>query len=143
MKEKEILVTLHYNGQFQKNSYDGGKSLIVNRVEVDTFSYTVLMEFVKDYLHYTEIGGIYISKGKKGGWQLVTNDKDLIELVQGCDDGHEIDFYIDNTVDKEIEPMIQMQPHVIIRPRKHLFQGTYIFVILMSFSHYNYMYNEF
>ncbi|KAL6551373.1 hypothetical protein OROMI_021861 [Orobanche minor] len=62
------------------------------------------------------------SKGKKGGWQLVSNDRELLEIVQGCDHGEEVEFYIDNTIDKDIQPLIQMQPHVIVRLRETLFQ---------------------
>ncbi|KAL1802906.1 hypothetical protein ACET3Z_031553 [Daucus carota] len=69
------------------------------------------MEFVRDYLHYTEIGGVY-SKMTKGGWQLISNDKDLMDIVAGCKHGEQIDLYVDNTVDKDIEPLNQMQPHV-------------------------------
>lgn len=126
--DEELNVRLHYAGEFKKTTYVSGKSILVNRVEVDKFSFTVLMEYVKDYLHYSEIGGIYVRKGKRGGW-LVTNDSELNEVVKGCDDGEELHFYLDNTVDKDIEPLIQMQPNVIIRPRKNLVQGTYIFVI--------------
>lgn len=125
MQEKTVNVRLYYQGEFKKTVYVGGETLLVNRVEVDTFSYTVLMEYVKDYLHYTEIGGIYISKGRGGGWELMTKDAEVIALTNDCIDGEEIKFYIDNTVDKEIEPMIQMQPHVIIRPRKNLIQGIH------------------
>lgn len=121
-------IRLHYDGEFQRTSYVGGKSFLVRRVDMDCFSYTVLMEFVKDYLHYTEIGGVYISKGKRGGWQLVVDDKGVNEYVGGCKN-EEIDFYIDNTVDKDIAPIIQMQPHVIIRPRNNIIQGIYVYVI--------------
>lgn len=123
MDEKCINVRLYHQGEFKKTVYAGGKSLVVTRVQVDRFSYTVLMEFVKDYLDYTEIGGIYISKGRGGGWELMTKDAEVVGLTKDCVEGEEINFYIDNIVDKEIEPMIQMQPHVIIWPRKHLIQG--------------------
>ena len=89
-------------------------------VELDRFSYTVLMEFVKDDLKYSEIGGIYTSKG---GWKLCGNDADLSELVKGVKVGDHMDFYIDNVVDNTIEPMKQMQPHVVMRPRPNLFGG--------------------
>ena len=119
-------IRLHYDGEFQRTSYVGGKSFVVTRVDMDCFSYTVLMEFVKDYLHYTEIGGIYISKGKRGGWQLMLDDKGVNEFVNGCKNEEEVDFYIDNTVDKDIEPLRQLQPHVTIRPRKNIIQGIYM-----------------
>lgn len=55
MKEKEITARLNYNGRFQKSVYVNGRSFAITRVEVDTFSYTVLMEYVKDYLHFTKL----------------------------------------------------------------------------------------
>ena len=139
MNEKEITVRLNYNGRFQKSAYVSGRSFAVTRVEVDTFSYTVLMEYVKDYLHLTEIGGIYISK-EKGGWELVKNDKDLFGLVEACSDGEEIHFYVDNIVDKEIEPLNQMQPHVMVRPRKNIIEGIYLYIMFYLLQHI-YMYN--
>ncbi|KAL6539333.1 hypothetical protein OROHE_011104 [Orobanche hederae] len=69
--------------------------------------------YVNDYLHYSEIGGIY-TRVVRSGWQLVSNDADLLDVVKASGDKEEIEFYIDNTVDKEIEPMIQGQPHVIV-----------------------------
>ncbi|KAL6554092.1 hypothetical protein OROMI_019765 [Orobanche minor] len=41
----------------------------------------------------------------------------------GCGNDEEIEFYIDNTVDLDIEPTRQMQPHVKIRPRKNLIEA--------------------
>ena len=104
MGEKEIHVRFYHAGEFNKTSYIGGESFTITRVELDTFSYTVLMEFVKDYLHYTEIGGVY-SKGESGGWELVSNDKELLEFVDSCDQGEEVEFYIDNNIDKDIQPL--------------------------------------
>lgn len=121
-------VRLHYAGEFHKTSYVGGKSLLAP-VDSERFSYSVLMEFVKDYLEFTEIGGAYIRKEKRGGWELVLDDKDVTNFVKGFNNEEEIDFYIDNTVDKDIEPTSQMQPHVIIRPRKNIIQGIYVYVI--------------
>lgn len=128
MSEKEVNIRFYHAGEFQKTKYVGGKRLIKTRVNVDTFSYPVLMEFVHDYLDYTEIGGVYIPK-EKGGWQLVSNDKELMPIFEGCDDGGEVDLYIDNTIDRDIEPLNQVQPHVIVRPRNTLVQGTCIFVM--------------
>ena len=87
------------------------------------------MDFVKDCLHYTEIGGVYISKGMRGGWQLILNNKDLNEYVQHCNKQEEVVFYIDNTIDKDIEPVTQLHPHVIIRRRKNIIQDIYVYVI--------------
>ena len=148
MAPEEFNVRLNHNGQFKKSSYVGGEVFVVTRVELDLFSYTVLMEFVKDYLHYTEIGGVYILDEENGGWKLITTDKDVMEVVQGYDNGEEVEFYIDNTVDENIEPLNQMQPHVVIRPRKNIIQGTsfcfnkhmivvswsYIFFVIVKYS---------
>lgn len=121
-----INIRLHYEGQFKKTSYVGGKHMILPAVDVETFSYSVLMEFVKEHLHYSEIGGVYANKGRKGGWQLVSGDKDVMELVQDCVSGYLVNFYIDSTVDKDILPAPQMQPHVITRPRENFIQGIYM-----------------
>lgn len=123
MAEKVVTIRLYYNGVFKQNTYSGGRSFGVNRVDVDEFSYTVLMEYVKDYLHFSEIGGVYIRNENNGGWKLVTKDEELIELVNAYKNDEEIFFYVDNVVDKEIEPLVQMQPHVIIRPRENIVKG--------------------
>lgn len=130
MSDMEINIRFNHAGEFKSKNYVGGMCMVVSRVEVDTFSYTVLMEYVRDYLHYTEIGGVY-SKMTKGGWQLISNDKDLMDIVAGCKHGEEIDLYVDNTVDKDIEPLNQMQPHVTVRPRNNLVQGRCIFTIMV------------
>ncbi|KAL1831037.1 hypothetical protein ACET3Z_000688 [Daucus carota] len=117
MSDMEINIRFNHAGEFKSKNYVGGMCMVVTRVEVDTFSYTVLMEFVRDYLHYTEIGGVY-SKMTKGGWQLISNDKDLMDIVAGCKHGEEIDLYVDNTVDKDIEPLNQMQPHVTLQQKQ-------------------------
>ncbi|KAL8102654.1 hypothetical protein AgCh_027251 [Apium graveolens] len=80
------------------------------------------MELVKGNLHITEIGGIYANRGIKGGWQLLSNDKQVMALVEDCAPGYLVNFYIDNIVDKQIEPAPQMQPHVITRPRENFIQ---------------------
>ncbi|KAL1823783.1 hypothetical protein ACET3Z_010561 [Daucus carota] len=112
LKGNIIIVGLHYEGQFKKTTYVGGKHLVLSAVEVESFSYSVLMEFIKDNFHYSEIGGIYVNKGRKGGWQLLSNDKEVIELVEECASGYLVNFYIDNIVDKAIEPAPQLQPHL-------------------------------
>lgn len=94
-------------------------------VDADLFSYTVLMEHVKDDLEYSEIGGVYVSTGKLGNWKLVTNDSDLSPLVEKADCGDHLDFYVDNVIDINVEPAKQMQPHVVIRPRHNLLAGLY------------------
>ncbi|XP_074348273.1 uncharacterized protein LOC141687033 [Apium graveolens] len=102
-------------GKFQNSKYVGRKDGLIAGVEPDRFSYTVLMEHVKVDLKYSEIGGIYIKSDEAGGWKMVTSDKDLPLLDK------DMDFYIDNIVDPKIEPLQQMQPHVIIRPRLNVF----------------------
>lgn len=116
----EANLKFHHKGKFEKNGYVGGEETSVMGVDLDMFSYTVLMEYVRDELEYTEIGGVYSWKGPMSGWKLVTNDADLCELMQIKNNGDYIDFYVDTVVDDKIEPMKQMQPHVIVRPRKNL-----------------------
>lgn len=120
----EINVKLHYKGEFKKTEYVGGTFVIVTRVDLDEFSYTVLLEFMKDYLKLTEIGGIYIPKGK-GGWHLLSRDEEIFELVKNCKNG-ELEFYVDTTIDKSVEPI--KQPFVVVRPRKNLIQGIFIYM---------------
>lgn len=91
-------------------------------MEPDRFSYSVLMEHVKDDVGYTEIGGVYVKK-PGGGWKLLSNDVEVMELANGLKEGSMLDLYIDTIVDKAIEPAEQMQPHVIIRPRTSFFEG--------------------
>ena len=50
-------------------------------VETEKFSYTVLMEHVKDDLKYSEIGAVYASTKKLGDWMLLTSDSELTGLV--------------------------------------------------------------
>lgn len=126
MAGKFVSLRFFYEGVFRKTTYSGGQHLLVNRLDVDEVSYTVLMEYVMEYLHYTEIGGVYVWNEISRGWKLVKDDADLMELVNGCENNGEIPLYVDNFVDKEIEPLIQGQPHVVIRPRKNLVQGINI-----------------
>ncbi|KAL8116810.1 hypothetical protein AgCh_023104 [Apium graveolens] len=111
MDDTTVNVRLHYKGKFKKTSYVGGKHFILMGLDVESFSYSVLMELVKDNLHFTEIGGIYANKGRKGGWHLLSNDKQVMALVEDCAPSYLVNFYIDNIVDKQIEPAPQMQPH--------------------------------
>lgn len=115
-------ITLHHQGEFQRTRYAGGKEFHVRGVDPDIFFYTVLLEHVKDDLKYSEIGGIYV-KDKLGDWKLVKNDSDLFTLVGEIKSGDHIHFYMDNIVDNNIEPMKQMQPHVVIRPRPNILEG--------------------
>ena len=73
MESKNLLIRLHHKGEFLKNKYSGGSHEMFIE-DADLFSYPVLMEFVKQ-MEYREIGGVYVSKGKNGGWKLVSDDK--------------------------------------------------------------------
>lgn len=84
------------------------------------------MELVKDDLYYSKIGGVYVRTEKPGKWKMVTNDMDLALVVDRAKDGDYIDFYLDNVIDTNIEPMKQMQPHFVIRPRHNLLAGLKI-----------------
>lgn len=46
-------------------------------IEPNIFSYTVLMEHVKGDLKYSEIGGIYVSKGEPVEWKLLQTNLDV------------------------------------------------------------------
>lgn len=90
----------------------------------DIFSYTVFMEHVKEDLQYSGIGGIYVNKGiQSARWQKVTNDAELNALIDRVNSGDHMDFYVDTVVDSKTEPLKQMQPHVVIRPRHNIFTG--------------------
>ena len=62
------------------------------------------MEYVKDELGYTEIGGVY-KKKFEGVWKLLLTDKDVVDAVKGVQNGSLLDLYIDNVIDKSIEPV--------------------------------------
>lgn len=127
MAEKHLFLRFYHQGEFQKTKYSCGKcTKIPTPVDADIFSYSVLMEYVKDDVGYTEIGGVYVKKGG-GGWKMLTNDADVCGLVEGLKDGSFLDLYIDTVVDKTIEPAKQMQPHVIIRPRTSYFAGNFFY----------------
>ncbi|GET04311.1 uncharacterized protein LOC108207459 [Rhizophagus clarus] len=121
--EKMFNLRFHHQGQFQSTRYAGGKETVVMDIDPDLFSYTVLMEHVKDDLQYSEIGGVYIETGKLFKWKLVTCDSDLSSLIEKTGDGEYIDFYVDNVIDNDVQPIKQMQPHVVIRPRHNLLQA--------------------
>ncbi|KAL8154564.1 hypothetical protein AgCh_000074 [Apium graveolens] len=105
MEEQCYNLRFFYLGKFQNSEYIGGKDGLIAGVKPDRFSYTVLMEHVKDDLKYSEIGGIYIKSDEVGGWKMVSRDKYLPLLDK------DMDFYVDNVVDPKIEPLQQMQPH--------------------------------
>ena len=114
MEIDSLTVRLHHSGEFMKTKYCDG-SCETYHIDRDLFSYSVLMEFVKD-LKFDEIGGLYI---KNRGWTLVTDDQSVTHYTAGRS---EADFYIDCNVDKGVPPMKQMQPHVIVRPRSSPFK---------------------
>lgn len=123
MEEKYFFLRFHYKGQFQKTKYSNGTcTKITEPADSDRFSFSVLMEHVKDDVGYTEFGGIYVKK-EEGGWKLLLTDKDVTDLVTNLKEGSFLDIYIDTVVDKSIEPTNQIQPHVIIRPRTRYFEG--------------------
>ena len=80
MEDDSFHVRIYQKDQFQNNSYVGGDLAIFKYVERDRWSYTVLMEYVKDDLGYSEIGEIYTNKE---GWKLCGNDADLNEHDKG------------------------------------------------------------
>lgn len=123
MAEKHIFIRFYHKGEFQKTKYSCGTcTKIPEPADAERLSFSVIMEHVKDDVGYTEIGGVYVKKGGVG-WKIVSNDADVIGLVDGLKDGSSLDLYIDTVVDKGIEPANQMQPHVIIRPRTQYFEG--------------------
>lgn len=112
MENESLIIRLHHKGDFLKSKYSGGLHETF-RLDPDLFSYSVLMEFVKE-LKYDEIGGIYVTKENNNGWKLLMDDRGVGEYIKGKS---VLDFYIDCNVDERIPPMKQMQPHVIVRPR--------------------------
>ncbi|KAL8147689.1 hypothetical protein AgCh_005133 [Apium graveolens] len=74
------------------------------------------MEYVKDYMKLTEIGGVYTKAAD--GWKLLTRDKELLDLVNETKPDHELHLYVDTFIDKEVEPSVQMQPW------RHMFTMT-------------------
>ncbi|XP_074340711.1 uncharacterized protein LOC141678320 isoform X2 [Apium graveolens] len=122
MKENYFFLRFHHKGQFQKTKYSNGTSTTINAaVDPDRFSFSVLMEYVKDDLGYKEIGGVYAKK--EDGWKLLMTDKDVDDLVAGVKLGSLLDIYLDNVVDTSIVSATQIQPHIVIRPRTH-FEGA-------------------
>ncbi|XP_074337042.1 uncharacterized protein LOC141674219 [Apium graveolens] len=123
MAEKHVNIGLYHGGEFQRTSYSGGYCLTIYNVDADMWAYNDLMEEVKDLLKLNEIGGVYAKEGKHGGWKLLRTDLDIIQEIEKCNDGEEVKLYVDTVADPAIEPLCEMQPHVIVRPRKSLFEG--------------------
>lgn len=125
MTEKVFILRFHHMGKFQNGQYVGGKETLIMNVDPDLFSFSVLMEHIKDDLKYTEVGGIYKrSDNEEEEWKLVVNDGDVVKDTKNADN---MDFYIDNVIDTKCEPLQQMQPHVVIRPRPNVFEGINFF----------------
>lgn len=124
MEDEYFNIRFYHMGRFQNTKYVGGEQSVIAGVDPDRFSYTVLMEHVKDDLKYSEVGGIYVrNDSETRGWKIVANDMDLPKLDEDMKNGGYMEFYIDNVVDSKIEPLQQMQPHVIMRPRPNVFEG--------------------
>ncbi|KAL8092246.1 hypothetical protein AgCh_034510 [Apium graveolens] len=108
---------LHHKGEFHKNKYAGGTVNTVKDFELDAFSYSELMEWVNQ-LSYKEIGGIYVQKEENSdGWELIT-DKAALNEYTFKSEASELELFIDCDVDKNVPAMRQMQPHVIVRPKR-------------------------
>lgn len=82
--------------------------MILEYVDADRFSYTVLMEYVLDVLKYKEIGGLYVKK-VPSGWDLIQSDADLTSFLRKVE-GERLDFYVDDVVDQSVEANQQFQP---------------------------------
>lgn len=124
MDQKIFHLRFHHRGEFQETTYVGGVETLVEGIDSDIFSYTVLMEHVKEDLHYSAVGGIYVKSGKERGiWKMVTNDVELNAVLARVNFGDHLDLYVDTVIDYKIEPLKQMQPHVEIRPRQNIYAG--------------------
>lgn len=112
----DMTFRLHHKGEFSKDKFLGGIVETHEGMDLDLVSYSVLMEWVKD-LGYKEIGGIYVNNKDEKGWKLLKNDADLNECLL-TSKSSDLDLFIDTDVDEWMKPMRQMQPHVIVRPKK-------------------------
>ncbi|KAL6584563.1 hypothetical protein OROMI_003852 [Orobanche minor] len=129
MTDQDYILNFFHKGHFSKTEYLGGLCYEAPEyVDADRFSYTVVMEYVKDELKYKEIGGIYVKK-EQGGWKLIENDGDLQEYLRTVTGGW-VKFYVDHIIDTNYLPKPQMQPHVTVRPRIGYFEGKRKFVTL-------------
>lgn len=115
MADNTLTFRVHHNGEFNKDKYLGGLVQTYEDMELDRFSFSEFMEWVKD-LGYKEIGGVYV-RNENDGWVLVKNDADMNEAII-TSETDDLNLFIDCNVDRTIEPMPQMQPHVIVRPKK-------------------------
>ncbi|KAL8117744.1 hypothetical protein AgCh_015577 [Apium graveolens] len=96
MEDKILHLRFHHKGEFHEIRYIGGVQIVVEGISSDVFSFTVLMEHVKEDLQYSEIGVIYVNKGvESGGWQMVGNDAELYTIVDKVKSGDHVDFFVD------------------------------------------------
>ena len=51
-------------------------------------------------------------------------DSDISLLVQRANNSEHIDLYVDNIININVEPIEQIQLHVVIRPRPNTLVGT-------------------
>ena len=116
-----VKLKFHHKGKFQQTGYVGGEETIIF-ANPDLLSLPVVMEYVKDDLNYTEIGGVYMRNAEMTGWELLKTDAEVCKMADNAGNGGHLDFYIDNVIDKKIEPL-KTQPHVLVRPRPNLFSG--------------------
>lgn len=123
MASTDYVLRFFHKGTFTKSKYVGGTcKVILEYVDADRFSYTVLMEYVLDVLKYKEIGGVYVKK-VPSGWHLIQSDADLTAFLSKVE-GERLDFYVDDVVDQSVEAKQQVQPHVVVRPRTQFFEGN-------------------
>ncbi|KAL8107028.1 hypothetical protein AgCh_023727 [Apium graveolens] len=108
---------LHCKGEFHKHKYGDGLINTVKDFELDVFSYLELMEWINQ-LGYKEFGGIYVRKEENNdGWELITDDAVLNEYTIKSK-ASKLDLFINCDVDNNVPTMRQMQPHVIVRPKR-------------------------
>lgn len=51
------------------------------------------------------------------------NDVELDAVGDKVKSGNHVDFYVNTVVDSTTEPLKQLQPHIVIRPRKNIISG--------------------
>ncbi|KAL8132402.1 hypothetical protein AgCh_008051 [Apium graveolens] len=80
-----FLLRFHHKGQFLKTKYQGGIcTKIPNVMEVDKFSFSLIMEHVMEDCKYSKIGGLYVKKA--GGQELQLKRKFV--TIQGLQQEH-------------------------------------------------------
>ncbi|KAK1383755.1 hypothetical protein POM88_021490 [Heracleum sosnowskyi] len=118
MADNTMTFLVHHKGEFTKDKYLGGLVQIYEEMDLDRFSYSEFMEWVKD-LGYKEIGGIYVRKqinDDDDDWALVTNEAEMNEAILSSQ-ASALNLFIDCNLDHMIEPVRKMQPHFIVRPK--------------------------